>query len=114
MEFDREYKLPTLTEEEIEELNDLHRVVGMHYMYGELLKMSESKYGKVNAFTIELRKLGIELIKEENKKLTETYENSTLQSKLIKRMDYSLDPINKLKKAELDGALDANDSGLFK
>ena len=44
---------------------------------------------------------------------TVVFEDSTLAEKNWTRLKYLKDPINMLKKAKLDGALDCNDSGLF-
>ena len=113
MELDREYKKPDFLEEEIDEMNDLHAIMGMQIMHSDILKILESELGKVHAVTIAVRKAGNDFISKRRDCVDEDYKNSTLQSKLSARIDYESDPINMLKKAKLDGALDCYDSGLF-
>lgn len=104
---DDEYKLPSYTEEEIIENLNWAKMMGLRWLNAKLPELlgdslTEEGKAKINAF-----------INGESEKIKKIYENSTLDEKVRARIAYEKDPINILKKENLRGALDANNSGLF-
>lgn len=82
------YKTP-FTETEIEELNDLYQNHGRDFERSETITFLKKKFGYSNVHTVicELRK---EQLTKSNKMWEEfrnKYSNSTLNDKLIKRID---------------------------
>ena len=79
---------PKFTEIEIEELNDLYENFGYNYGVHEVIKFikKELNLSEIHKISISLRKNFNLKIDERDKKIENKYKNSTLQSKLIKRM----------------------------
>ena len=76
------------TEIEIEELNDLYENFGYNYGVHEVIKFTkkELNLSEIHKISISLRKNFNLKIDERDKKIENKYKNSTLQSKLMKRM----------------------------
>ena len=79
---------PKFTEIEIEELNDLYENFGYNYGVHEVIKFikKELNLSEIHKISISLRKNFNLKIDERDKKIENKYKNSTLQSKLMKRM----------------------------
>ena len=79
---------PKFTEIEIEELNDLYENFGYNYGVHEAIKFikKELNLSEIHKISISLRKNFNLKIDERDKKIENKYKNSTLQSKLMKRM----------------------------
>ena len=79
---------PKFTEIEIEELNDLYENFGYNYGVHVVIKFikKELNLSEIHKISISLRKNFNLKIDERNKKIENKYKNSTLQSKLMKRM----------------------------
>lgn len=82
---------PKFTEKEIEELNDIYQDWGVDYTVNEIIKFLKEKFGysDVHSVITEIRKEFQNKRKNERIKIRDgKYPNSTLISKLSKRIDY--------------------------
>jgi hypothetical protein len=81
---------PKFTEKEIEELNDVYQKFGYQCGIHEVVEFvkQELNISEVHKLSISMRKYFNVKINEQNKKFEKKYKNSTLQDKLIKRMNY--------------------------
>lgn len=81
---------PKFTEKEIKELNDLYQNFGYQCGVYEVMKFvkQELNISEVHKLSISMRKHFNSKIRERNEKFEKEFKNSTLFSKLIKRIDY--------------------------